>query len=275
MNMNGYNNNYGYPVPGGYAYGGMMYQEPPKLSMTQGLNPEQLKSLRKTGGFSLDISEDELWRSYCTHRHENKFAVTQNDEGDFICSLCGTKFKPFEGSVHEARELVNRTIDLMETAKMQSLTLPGQTIRDFFQIEPLLKRLPDLYAQSQNDYKRALGIDGNGYYYGQENNAFAMYQNMVNPLAGNGYYDPAMMQQQTPVYGGQPAMQQPMMQQGYQQQMYAQPMMQQAMPGYGYQPQMQQQGNPFNVGSAPVVGQPQQGNTEQPQQTTVSKTLTD
>ena len=279
--MNGYgnfNNNY---QTGGY-YSGMMYQEQPKLTMTQGLNKEQLNSLRKTSGFSLDISEEELWRSFCTHRYENKFAVTQDEEGNFICSLCGTKFKPYEGDVEEAKELVDKVMDFMETTKMQALNLPPKTIQDVFQIEPILKRLPDLFAQSRNDYRRALGVN-DGYVYGQENNAFAMYQNMINPMAGNGYYDPAMMNMQQPMYGAQAPMQQPMMNmqpmyaqpQMYGQQPQMQPMMNMQQPMYGGQPPQQ---NPFNSNPAPVNNQPQQQPAQQNNnndQVTVNKTLTD
>lgn len=267
------NNGYNYYPTGGY-YGGGMYQQAKPLNMTQGLSPEQLKSLRKTNGFSLDISEDELWRSFCTHRSDNKFSVTQDEEGNMICTLCGTKFKPFEGSVQEARDAVETVVNIMETAKMQSLTLPPKTIQDFFQIEPVLKRLPDLYSQSMNDYKRALGMNDT-YVYGQENNAFMMYQNIVNPMAGNGFYDPAMMNMQQPVYGAAPMMQQQPMYGYPQQQMYAQnPMM-----GQGYQPyqmdgQQMQQGNPFNVNGAPVnntVNNQQQ----QAETITVTKTMKD
>lgn len=273
MMNNGFNNYGGYPT-GGY-FNGMMYQEAPKLNMTQGLTPEQLKSLQKSSGWSLTISEDELLRAYCTHRHENKFAVTMDDEGNMICSLCGTKFHPFEGDVASAKELVTKVKDLLETTKMQSLTLPTQVIKDFFQIEPVLDRLPELFSRSKEDYKRALGINDQ-YIYGQEANAFAAYQNMINPMAGAGYYDPAMMQQ--PVFGGQPAYgyQQPMygQPQGFQQpQGYAQP--QQGFQGYGQQPVYNQapvQGNPFNVGSAPVQ-QPAPTPVEQP--VNVTKTLTD
>ena len=263
--MNGYNNNFGYQGfqggPMGAPVGGYYYQDAPKLQMTQGLNPDQLKTLRKTSGFNLDISQDELYRSFCTHRTDNKFAVTQDDEGKFTCSLCGTQFTPFDGDVNDAKALVEKVVDLMETTKMQSLTLPTKTIQDFFQIEPVLKRLPDLYAQSINDFKRATGSDG-GYMYGQDNNAFAMYQNMINPYAGNGgYYDPAMMNGQ--MYGAQPAP-------------YAAPQYQQPM--YG-QPMQQPQGNPFNVNGAPV--QQQTAPTQAPttpasnDQVTVSKKLTD
>ena len=275
MNFGNYNN----MMPTGGYYGGMMYQEAPKLTMTQGLTKEQIASLSKTSVFSLEISEEELWRSFCTHRHENKFAVVPDEEGNFVCSLCGTKFTPYNGEVGEARELVNKVVDLMETTKMQALTLPPQTIKDFFQIEPMLKKLPDLFERSKSDYKRALGMN-DSYYYGAENNAFAMYQNIINPMAGNGYYDPAMMQQQTPMYGGQAPMQQPMYGQPMMQQpvyggqpmqpAYGQPMMQQA-PMYGGQPQGQ---NPFNVGSAPVVNQqPAPAAPAQPEQVTVTKTL--
>ena len=280
---NGYNNFNGYPT-GGY-YGGAVYKEAPKINMTQGLNPEQLKSLRKTGGFNLEISEEELWRSFCTHRYDNRFATSMDEEGYMTCSLCGTKFRPFEGNVNDARELVNKTVDLLETTKMQSLTLSPKIIQEYFQIEPVLKRLPELFAQSQNDYKRALGMDNSGYYYGQENNAFMMYQNFINPMAGNGFYDPAVMQQQ-PVYGSQVSMMQqaypqPMMQQGYNQPMmqqaYPQPMMQQ-----GYQPYQQpmmnngaMDQNPFNVNGAPVTNTAPQNNNNGTDTVTVKKTMTD
>lgn len=274
--MNGFNNNFnGYPT-GGY-YGGYMYQEAPKtLNMTQGLKPEQIQSLRKTGGFSLDIPEEEMFRAWCTHRYENKFAVTQDDEGNYVCSLCGTKFKPFEGEVSDARDVVEKVIDLLETTKMQSLTLPPKTIQDFFQIEPVLKRLPELYSQSRNDYKRALGMNDN-YVYGQENNAFMMYQNMINPMANN-YYDPAVMQPygSQPMVGSQPMYVQP--------QNFQQPMMYNGggYPQQGYQPygqgqmDMQQQQNPFNSNPTPVnnAAQPQQNNNTA-DTVTVTKTMTD
>lgn len=280
---NGFNNGFNNGYQGGYAgmYSGMTYQpSQQKIHMTQGLTPEQLKSLRKTGGFNLEITEEELMRAFCTHRNENSFTVVQDDEGDFICSLCGTKFKPFEGSPAEARDLVDRVVDLLETTKMRALSLPPKTIQDVFQIEPILKRLPDLYSQSINDYKRAMGTDG-GYIYGQENNAFAAYQNMVNPMAGNGYFmDPAMAQ---PMYGAQvqpdmyaqPGFQQPMYgapQQGYQQPMGGQPMY--GAPQQGYQPYgqpgfQQQVENPFQQ-------QPNSGNQQKETETvTVNKTMKD
>lgn len=279
--MNGFNNNFN-SYPGGGYYGGMIYQEAPKpLNMTQGLKPEQIQSLRKTGGFSLDIPEEEMFRAWCTHRFENKFAVSQDDEGNYTCSLCGTKFKPFEGEVSEAREIVDRVVDLLETTKMQSLTLPQKTIQDFFQIEPVLKRLPDLFSQSRNDYKRALGMN-DSYTYGQENNAFMMYQNMINPMANN-YYDPAMMQQPVygaqPVYGGQPMYGQQQQQQPVyggqpmynqqQQPMYGQGMYGQQQPVYG---QSFTQDNPFNSNQSSVQDNAQQNKNEQ---VTVTKTMTD
>ena len=278
-NMNGYGN-YGYQ--GGFYPGGFMYQEQPKINMTQGLTKDQLNALRKTGGFDLNISQEDLWRSFCTHRQDDKFTVSIDDEGNMICALCGTKFKPFEGTVAEARELVEKVIDLAETTKMQSITLPPQTIQDFFQIEPMLKKLPELFSLSQNDRKRAFPSN-DAYIYGQDNNAFMAYQNMVNPLAGNGYYDPAMMYNQ-PVFGAQAPMGQPMMNQQFG---YQQPMNQQ-MPQQGYpnpamgQPMMNQQfgyqqpqgNNPFMAPQAQAPAPVQQTAPTQ-EQVTVTKTLTD
>ena len=285
-NMNGYGNGF----PGGFFQGGYTYHEQPKLNMTQGLTKDQLNALKKTGGFDLNISEEDLLRSYCTHRYDDRFTVSIDDEGNMICALCGTKFKPFEGNTADARELVERVIDLAETTKMQSITLPPQVIKDFFQIEPMLKKLPELFNLSQNDRNRALPRN-DAYMYGQDGNAFATYTNIINPLAGNGYCDPAMMNYNQPVYGSQAPMNQPMMPQGgygYQQPMMQQgqvpmnqPMGQPMMPqgGYGYQQPMMQQGmpqnNPFN--SAPVNNaQPAQSAPAPTQdQVTVNKTLTD
>lgn len=280
--MSGFNT-YGYPM-GGYPTNGYYYQEAPKVSMTQGITPEEMKTLStKSSGFNLNIPEEEMLRSFCTHRYENRYAVTEDDEGNYTCAICGTKFKGFNGTTAEAREVANNMVDLMETIKMRALTLPPKTIRDVNQIIPIIKRIPDLYDQSLNDFKRSFGNQNNGYIYGQDTNAFAAYQNMVNPMAGNGYYDPALQQ---PVFGAQPMYQQPM----YQQPMYQQPAYQQPMNQQFTQPmyqQPQQQGNPFNVGSNPVQ-QPQQFAGQQaPQQqanaatnnntdtVTVSKTLTD
>ena len=250
--MNGYNTfNYGYQ--GGPAMGGYFYQEPQKLQMTQPLTPEELKSLRKTNGFSLDISQDELLRSYCTHRTEDKIMVTEDDEGNYTCALCGTKFSPFNGTVDEARDVTEKFRGLMETTKLIGLTLPPQLIKEVMQIEPIVTRIPALYEQCLNEYKRATGTVG-GYAYDQNNNAFAMYQTMINPMAGNGYYDPAMQQ---PMYGAQPT--------------YAQPMQQPMM-----QPMMQQpQGNPFNVNNAPVTNTAPAAAPASNDQVTVTKTLTD
>lgn len=281
-NMYGYGNGY----PGGFYQGGYMYQEPPKLNMTQGLTKDQLNSLKKTGGFDMNISEEDLLRSFCTHRQDDRFSVSIDDEGNMICALCGTKFKPFDGTVAEARDLVNRVVDLLETTKMQSLTLPPQTIRDFFQVEPMLKKLPELFSISQNDRKRA--FPGNeAYVYGENNNSFVAYQNMVNPLAGNGYFDPAMNFNQ-PVYGAQAPMGQPAPQYGYQQPQGAQmmnapqyggyPQGGQMAPQYGYNPQGQMmnpaQGNPFSSTGTPTAAPTSQAATEQ-EQVTVHKTLTD
>lgn len=273
--MNGYNTfNYGYQ--GGPAMGGYFYQEPQKLQMTQPLTQEELKSLRKTSGFSLDISQDELLRSYCTHRTADKIMVTEDDEGNYTCALCGTKFPPFNGTVDEARDITEKFRGLMETTKLIGLTLPPQLIKEVMQIEPIVTRIPALYEQCLNEYKRATGTVG-GYAYDQSNNAFAMYQTMINPMAGNGYYDPAMQQPMygaQPVYGAQPTyaqpMQQPMMQPGYGQPMYNQPM--QPM----MQPMMQQpQGNPFNVNNAPVTNTAPAAAPASNDQVTVTKTLTD
>ena len=281
MNNGFVNNNY--PTGG---FGGMMYQAPQQINMTQGLTEEELKSLRKNNGFSLDISEEELKRCYCTHRLNNKFTLAPDDEGYVTCTLCGTKFRPFEGTPAEVREYVNKLNDIIETVKMKSITLPSQVIRDYFQMQPLLNRLPELSGNADRDFRNATGMNDN-YYYAQETNGFSMYNNIVGPSMAGGYYDPAMMNMQQPMYGAQPYGQ-PMAQmpQGqiyntnpiYGQTMNGmpqqQPMYNNAQPGFYDQSMIMnnqpmynnaQNGNPFQAQGQPQAqqqAQPQNNNTQ-------------
>ena len=223
-----YNNNF---YPGGF--GGAVYQAPAKpVNFTQAATKEELEAIKKqSGGFNLNIPQEEFTRAYCTHRTKDRFTVSVDDEGYMICSQCGKRFKPFEGSVADARELTENFTNLLETTKMQALTMAPEAMRNYFQYEPFAHRLPDLYAQTQSEYKRALGMDQ--YYYTQDQNAFNMYNSMINPMAGNGYYDPSMM------WGGaqpQYQQQQPMMNN----MAYGQPMMMNNNMGMNMQPTYQQ-----------------------------------
>ena len=278
-----YNQNF---YPGGF--GGAVYQAPVKpVNFTQAATKEELEAVKKqAGGFNLNIPQEEFTRAYCTHRTKDRFTVSVDDEGYMICSQCGKRFKPFEGSVADARELTENFENLLETTKMQALTMAPEAMRNYFQYAPFAHRLPDLFSQTQSEYKRALGMDQ--YYYTQDQNAFNMYNSMINPMAGNGYYDPSMMwggAQPQYQYGqpmmnnnmGMPNYGQPMMNNNMGMNMqptYAQPMMNNnmGMPNYGYQQQPSNaQGNPFDVNSS-LPNNANKGNNDT---VTVTKPLTD
>lgn len=262
-------NNFG--IPNGAYYGGYRPSNvAPDINMTQGLTQEELDSLRKTGGgFTTRVSDEELKRSFCAHRTAKNFTVETDDEGNYTCALCGVKFKPFTGSTEEATELVNKVNDLIETAKLQAIKLSPQTIREYFQIQPLLKRLPQLYDMSKRDFVNSLSFN-DPYNYGYENNGFNAYYNMVT--MGNGFYDPAMMGYQPPM--GQMNYQPPMGQ-GYQQPM-GQQMNYQPPMGQGYQQPMGQQMPQGQMNYQQPMGQvANQENAFHKDEVTVNKTLSE
>jgi hypothetical protein len=267
---NNYNGSYNGQGNMGMGYNGQ-YQGP---VMTNAVSQEEIKELRKAGSTSAipQVTRAEMLAAKCTHRdpQKNCFAtVPANEEGYVVCTICGAKFRPVEMTEQQATEVVNETIDIAQTAKMNFIDMSPTAVVEYFQMIPLLSRLPKLYAQSLNNFNKY----DNGMQYQQNgnNNFFNMFSALTSPGMGMGYGQQPMYQQPMygqqmggqPMYGQQPMYQQPMCGQQAPQQNYF--YQQQPNPLQAATTVMQQQGQvapnqpvpPQQNAPAPQAGKPE------------------
>ena len=251
--MNNFNqNNFGMNP---YMMGGPQYAPQPQARMTQPLTVEQIKQLRnQTPAFTMDVSEEDMLRSRCTHKLNGKFeTVFNNDaEGTVTCSICGAKFSLLEIPKDSVDEAVRILVDILQSIKTYYVNIPNNVAIEFFQMIPFIEKIPKLYEIALNDFNK---YDGAGMGNQSPNMyGFNMLGAITSPMAyqmggmpmNNGGYpmgmpmgNPNMMPMGGNPFGGysMPNMQQ----QGQQQAMQQQAMQQQAMQQQGQQSQQNNQ----------------------------------
>ena len=224
---------------GGYNYNG--YQQPVPKVMNN-LSQEEIKTLMaQTSQFSLGLTERESLQAACSHRTidgTSDSLVYDPETGKARCTICGYEFRPIEeGASYETiKEASDRIIDILQTIKIMYTDLPSNAAREYFQIIPLIAKIPQLFEFAAKDFNKH---EYNRWNYNNGNmGGMAMLQNLSNMFGAS------MGMPQQPMYG-QPMYQQP----AYQQPMGGVP--QQPVPG----------ANPFGY---PGASQPQQGVPYQP-----------
>ena len=228
---------------GGYNYNG--YQQPVPKVMNN-LSQEEIKTLMaQTSQFSLGLTERESLQAACSHRTidgTSDSLVYDPETGKARCTICGYEFRPIEeGASYETiKEASDRIIDILQTIKIMYTDLPSNAAREYFQIIPLIGKVPQLFEFAAKNFAKQ---EYNAWSYNNANmGGAAMFQNLNNMFgASMGFqpqqpqfagYNPYAAQPQ-----GQVGMPQPMMNpfgyngasQGYQ------PM----TAGYQYQPTSQ------------------------------------
>ena len=132
---------------GGYNYQGMPQQQ----KWGNVLTAEQINRLVKSDNeFSLGITEEESLRASCNHRSQDGLhdtLVFDNVTGEARCTICQYKFRPVEPNISfdEIKEDVYRIIDLLQTVKLMYIDLPDQAAKEYFQIIPLIEKIPQLF----------------------------------------------------------------------------------------------------------------------------------
>lgn len=236
QNQNYFNNGgyYGQPMAPGQAFGVPM----PKAANTQPLTEDQVKMLRQNDNkFDLKIDQTELLRAICTHKDpiNGQSTLISNPDGTYTCTICGATFPFFEGSVDDVRAAVQNILNIMQTDKALWLDAPEAMTRNFYQLIPLLMKLPAIhemsvknFAKYENNANNPMSPMGYGY------SGFNALQNlMFNPYPA---YGAPMQQPMAPQYG-MPA-QQPMANQ------YGAPMQ---------QPMVNPYANGWGASAAPVA----------------------
>lgn len=206
----------------GTMYQGMQYAQIKRPSMSQPLTAEQMQLLASKGGaFSTRVSQEDLYRSYCTHKKDGNIVLNNNGDGTFTCPVCQETFAEVDLDQAHVKEVTKEMINILQMIKTCYMDIPERTAIEYFPIIPLLEKTPEL-AQiamrnfSQYEQGSVVQAASNPYGFGA-----------LNSLMGAPMAYPGMVQQ-------------PM----YQQPQYAQPVQPQAQYQYGQMAPAQVQATP-------------------------------
>jgi hypothetical protein len=196
-------NNQGFQGYNNYNGFGPQVAQPIKNALTE----EEIKSLQQNGSsFSLGLTKTDQLRAKCTHREANGMndSLTYDpNTGRVRCRICGYEFKPVDASTDLGAidDAASSIVDILQTIKLLFPTLPADAVGEYFQIIPLIEKIPNLFKIAAQE---ALKNDVNPYSFNSNNmGGVAMFANLMNAF-GNGFMNP---QQQ---FGQQPFMNQPM-----------------------------------------------------------------
>jgi hypothetical protein len=229
---------------GGYQYNGFNAQ--PKIMNV--LNNDEIKKLQQNNSqFQLGLTEKESLQAACNHRAPDGMSDTlvfDQNTGIARCTICGYEFRPIEpdAGYESIKDASDKIIDILQTIKIMYTELPAGVAKEYFQIIPLIGKIPKLFEYAARNFSKH---EYNVWTYDNKNmGGVAMFQNMNNIFGAS--MNPGM----NPGMG----FQQP------QPNMYAQPGSPVGMPNgnaFGYAGASQ-----FQQPQQPMYGQaPQQGYT--------------
>jgi hypothetical protein len=172
------------------------------------LSAEEIKELQQQRAqFSLGLTAREAKQAACNHRSIDGLSdslVYDQNSGAVTCQICGYTFKPLDVNASPAviQESVDNIVDILQTIKMIYTDMPAEAAREFFQLIPLLLKVPQLFEFAAKSFNKH---ELNRMQYGNRNmNGMAMLQNL------NALFGAAPMQQQPTGYGYGYAAPQPM-----------------------------------------------------------------
>lgn len=177
-------NTFGTPMmnAGAYQYNGMANQNMVKFNNP--LTAEQIKRLQqKDTQFSLGLTEEEQLRGVCNHRNAEGTGDTLVYDpvtGEARCAICGYKFRPVEPDVNldDISEDVSRIVDILQTIKLMYIDLPANAALEYFQIIPLLEKIPQLFKFAAENMTKHECY--NWQYNNRNMGAVNMFQNLTN-----------------------------------------------------------------------------------------------
>lgn len=185
------------------------------------LTADEIAELMKTNNqFSLALTEKDKKRAVCNHQKADGTGDALNEDlndGKVVCSICGYKFKPldaFQTTPESLKAAVEDILDVLQTIKLIWFDIDGTVAREYFQIIPLIEKIPNLFDIAAKNYAKHESVMpwGNNNKNMSTMQAFAMLSNMLN---GGAAPNPAMYQQQmqyqqpmpgawNPAFGAQP-----------------------------------------------------------------------
>lgn len=229
------------PYNGQFAqYNGMPQQSAKVMNV---LTAEEMKMLmQQKSEFSLSLTPLESLQAACSHRREDGLqdSLTYDPiKGVARCTICGYEFRPIEPdeSPESIQTSVDRIVDILHTIKILYTDIPGQAAREYFQIIPLIEKIPKLFEFAAKNFAKH---EYNPWSYNQYNmGGIQMLQNLSSMFGGAmPQQQPFMPQQPMGQPMGQPFIPQQPMAAGFPNAAYGGP----AVSPFGYPGASQQQG---------------------------------
>ena len=165
------------------------------------LTGDEIAELMKSGNqFSLAITEKDKKRAACNHQKADGTgdALTEDVDGRVVCGICGYKFKPlnaYQTTKESLQAAVDDINDVLQTIKLIWFDIDSTVAREYFQIIPLIEKIPELFEIAAKNYvKHESSMPwGNNTRNMSTMQAFAMISNMLNGGMPNMYQQPQQM----------------------------------------------------------------------------------
>jgi hypothetical protein len=208
-------NNMGYGFPQQQMmYNGIQPQAMPKRNNV--LTDEEIKKLQANRTqFTLSITEDEHLRAACNHRTADgtRDALTDDplDPNVKVCAICGQRFVPIDPTSprEEVQAATDAVVNILQTIKIMYQDFPAEAARQYFDIIPLIGKIPQLFEYAVKNLAKYENTNGYGF-QGASPSAMGLLNNFMGMMGSGGYgfagaqpqYQQPQMQQQ--VYPGNP-----------------------------------------------------------------------
>lgn len=137
---------------------GPQMQQPQQVRQTNFLTADEVQKLiKKENQFSLALTETEKLKAFCNHHKPDGSgdALVDEPDGSVRCSICGYKFRPLDAHTTTKESLqaaVEEVDDILQTIKMIFVDLDPAVAREYFQIIPLLERIPEFFERAVKNY---------------------------------------------------------------------------------------------------------------------------
>lgn len=197
-----YGNSYG--MQGGYQFNGVQNGQMPKIPNV--LNAEEIKELQQQRSqFSLGLTKREALQAACNHRTAdgmNDTLVYDNVTGIATCTICGYQFRPVEAEAtyETIKDASDRIVDILQTIKIMYTDLPAEAAKEYFQIIPLIGKIPQLFEFAAKNFAKH---EYNGWSYNNHNmGGIAMLQNLSTMFGGGMQMQPNFGQPMQPQFNG-------------------------------------------------------------------------
>ena len=143
------------------VYPGTTGAMPGPNKVSNNLTPEEINFLRQDKEkFNLGISNRDHLIAICNHHTENgESALRNNIDGTAHCTICGEDFTLLDNldDTENIAAGIKHFIDILQNIKYINNSIPKEASSEYFNIIPLMKKIPTLANISNKEVLRRAG----------------------------------------------------------------------------------------------------------------------